>query len=282
MRSMCLLVSVFALSSLVQAAELTEAAKNAFASYIGETESSMAAHLPPATPRLGEVIAIPFAHRKPGGDASIAISGGLINHWFGSTFVPDASVADARAVLEDYTRYSAYYAPDVTESKLLGHSGNDFDVFLRLHRDVHVKAFFSFPVEFNANYKVRYSQERGTLSVRSISTRIAQVRDPRHSHNVEYPVDGGDGFLWRLYSYWRVYEGTAQGRRGVYIESEAVSLSRSVPGFLAKIVTYFTTNFPEESLRSTLEKTRTAVEQRARPHREGRLHPRFPNVRPTP
>jgi hypothetical protein len=268
MRSMCRLLSILVLTFPVLAVELTEAAKKAFADYVSETESSMSAHRPPALPRLGEVIAIPFAHRKRGSDASIAIPDGLINHWFGATFVPNASIADVRAVLEDYNRYSQYYAPDVSESKLLGRAGDEFDIFLRLHRQVRVKAMFgySFPVEFNANYKVRYSQESGTLLLRSISTRIAQVRDPKRSHTDEYPVDAGDGFLWRLYSYWRIYEGTNQGRRGVYIESEAMSLSRSVPGFLAKIVTYFTTNFPEESLRSTLEKTRTAVEQRARTH----------------
>jgi hypothetical protein len=265
MRSVCLLLSVLALIVPAATAELTEAAKKAFDGYIRDTESSMSAHQAPVAPRLNEVIAIPFAHRKPGDDASIPIPDGLINHWLGAVFVPDASVADVRAVLEDYNRYSTYYAPEVSESKLLDHSGNDFDVSLRLHREVRVKAIFgySFPVEFNANYKVRYSQEGGALLVRSISTRIAQVRDPKRSHTDEYPVDGGDGFLWRLYSYWRIYEGTIEGRRGVYIESEAVSLSRSVPGLLAKMVTYFTTNFPEDSLRSTLEKTRLAVEQRA-------------------
>lgn len=263
MRFLCRSLSILVLAFPVMAAELTEAAKKAFADYITETESGTA-----AVPRLaqGGVIAVPFAHRKPGGDASVTIPDGLIHHWFGATFVPGASIADARAVLEDYNRYSQYYAPDVSESKALGRAGDIFDVFLRLHRQVRVKAMFgySFPVEFNANYRVRYSQEGGTLLVRSISTRIAQVRDPNRSHTDEYPVDGGDGFLWRLNSYWRIYEGTNQGRRGVYIESEAVSLSRSVPGFLAKIVTYFTTNFPEDSLRATLQKTRSAVEARAR------------------
>jgi len=45
----------------------------------------------------------------------------------------------------------------------------------------------------------------------------------------------------------------------VYVESEAVTLSRSVPGVVANMVTYFTSNFPRESLESTLAKTRAAT-----------------------
>src|SRR5205085_97158 len=130
-----------------------------------------------------------------------------------------------------------------------------------LHRDVRIKVLFGygFPVEFNASYNVHYSMADQMLLLRSISTRIAQVRDPKRSHTDEYPVDDGDGYLWRLYSYWRIYPGTLSGKNGVFMESEAVSLSRSVPGVVAKMVTDFTSNFPRESLEATLVKTKAAA-----------------------
>jgi hypothetical protein len=255
-----------------RAAELKEETKKAFEEYVRATETEMAAHtaalprMPELQSRLSEqgIVASPFAHRRAGDDASVEIQDGLINHWLGAVFVPGAKVGDVRAVLQDYDNYSRLYAPDVTASKLVRRSGNDFEIFLRLHRDVRVKTLFGygFPVEFNASYNVHYSTEGEMLLLRSISTRIAQVRDPKKSHSDEFPPDGGDGYLWRLNSYWRVYPGALAGTKGVYIESEAVSLSRSVPGFVAQMVTYFTSNFTRESLESTLSKTKASVSKR--------------------
>ncbi len=211
----------------------------------------------------GDVAAMPFALRASGQGASVNIAGGLINHWFGAVFVPRAAVDDVRAVLQDYESYSRIYAPDVTESRLLRRNGNDFDIFLRLRRQIRVKVLFgySFPVEFNTTYRVLYSTKAGVLDVRSLSTRITQVKDPKKSHTEEYPPGDDDGYLWRLNSYWRIYE-TNSPEPGVILECEAVSLSRSVPSFLQSVVTYFTTNFPEDSMRATLSATRRAVQAR--------------------
>jgi len=257
--------------------DLTEAARKAFDEYVARSEAAMNSEpgggrvldrVPEARARIEEreVTAFPFADRKPNSEASVSVPDGLINHWFGATFIPNATLADLRAVMEDYANYSRIYAPDVVESKLVARHGDDFDVFLRLFRQVRVKVLlgFGFPVEFNTRYRVQYSVINGTLRIRSVSSRIAQVKDPKQSHTDEYAPDGGDGFLWRLNSYWRAYEGTSKGVKGVILESEAISLSRSVPGFLERMVTYFTTNFPRESMEGTLRKTRDVVVARRR------------------
>jgi hypothetical protein len=280
MRYVFICLFLVSLAAPCHAVELKEQTKKAFDEYVRAIEAEMAADAAaqraPVLPRLLElqsglsqsgVVAAPFAYRKVGDEASLNIQDGLINHWVGAIFVPGATVGDVRTVLQEYGNYSRIYAPDVTESKLIRRSGDEFDVFLRLHRDVRVKALFefAFPVEFNASYKVHYSMAGETLLLRSKSTRIAQVRDPKKSHTDELPVDRGDGYLWRLYSYWRIYAGELSGTKGVYVESEAVSLSCSVPGFVAKMVTYFTSNFPRESLESTLSKTKAATARVAQP-----------------
>jgi hypothetical protein len=58
-----------------------------------------------------------------------------------------------------------------------------------------------------------------------------------------------------LYSYWRFYE--ADG--GVYVQCNAISLSRNVPTGLGWIVAPFIENIPRESLRFTLTATRRAL-----------------------
>lgn len=209
---------------------------------------------------MGGIVAVPFLNRKPGDTASLPISDGLINHWLGVMFVPGATVEQVRAVLQDYPNYSKIYAPEVAESRLVKANGSDYEVFLRLHRQVKVKALlgFNFPVEFNTTYAIRYGQRGETVVVHSRSTRIAEVKDPKKSHTLEKEPGNDNGYLWALRSYWRV----SPGQGGTWVECEAVSLSRSVPGFVEKMVTYFTTNFPEESMRQTLKATRDAVLRR--------------------
>ena len=247
-------------ASLSFAVQLSEQTKAEFDAYIKKAEAQMDTPVYDRFPSIrerakkGEIVAVPFAYRTEGKQASVNIRDGLVNHWLGVMFVPNVTVDALKGVLQNYGQYKSTYAPEVTES-LVQKAGNDeFDIFLRLHRQVHIKALlgYGFPVEFNSNYHVRYYKTGETLQVRSFSTRIAEVKDPKKTHTEEHEVGNDSGYLWRLRSYWRLTP--ADG--GVYVELEAVSLSRSVPGFVEKMVTYFTTNFPEDSMRHTLGATR--------------------------
>jgi len=95
------------------------------------------------------------------------------------------------------------------------------------------------------------------MTIRSRSTRIAEVHDPDRSMTVEEPVGEDDGFLWRIDSYWRFEE--ADG--GLYVECRAVSLSRGLPfgfGWLRG----FIQQFPKESMMNTLNATKHAIASR--------------------
>lgn len=265
------MVRVLAIAGLVAvlgygAVRMSDATREAFDGYVRRMETQIESKGLDRMPGLreralrGEIVAVPFANRAAGSGASVPVPEGLANHWFGALFIPGATVDGVRSVLQDYDDYSRIFRPDVAESKLLRREGEEFDVFLRLYRHVRVKAMlgFGFPVEFNSSYHIRYMRAPEMLQVRSASTRIAEVKDPKKSHTVELPPGEDSGYLWRLRSYWRVYPGP----NGVFVECEAISLSRSVPGFVEKMVTYFTTNFPEESMRNTLRSTREAVSSR--------------------
>lgn len=239
----------------------------AFDKYVSEVEAKAGERALPTLAQplrervaKGEIIAVPFTHRTSPGEASLKLANGLVSHWLGVMFLPGVSVAQVRAILESYDSYSRIYAPDVAISRQLSHHDSVYEVFLRLSRTVKVKALmgYTFPVEFNANYRVQYLESPNLLQVHSVATRIAEVKDPKGTHTLEYPVGDDEGYLWRLNSYWRIYPDSG----GVMVECEAVSLSRSVPGFVEKMVTYFTTNFPEESMRSTLKSTRDALKSR--------------------
>ena len=179
-----------------------------------------------------------------------AIPGGLIHDWIAIVFVPGISMPQAIAALQDYDHDAEYYRPEVLKSKLLERSGDQFRVFLRLKR-VQVVT-----VVFDTEYDVRYTQlDAAHAYSRSYSTDIREVEDAGKPQERDRPIGDDHGFLWRLYSYWRFYQ--ADG--GTYIQCEAISLTRNVPAGLGWVVRPFIENIPAESLRFTLEATRTAL-----------------------
>jgi len=185
-------------------------------------------------------------------DPSIQVSGGLLQDWLGMMFIPNASIAQVKAVLQDYANYKNIYQPKVIDSKEISHHGDHFDIFLRLY-EKHILT-----VVLNTNYHVRFVvPDLQRMYVTSNSTRIAELKDPKRNRDEE-KVGDDTGFLWRLNSYWRFEE--ADG--GVYAECEAISLSRDLPLGLAFLLKGFIEQFPKESMMNTLRGTREAVLKR--------------------
>ena len=90
---------------------------------------------------------------------------------------------------------------------------------------------------------------------RSYGTRIAEVVHPGEPTERQMPLGKDNGFLWRLYSYWRLFE----TGHGVYVQCEAVSLTRDIPAGLHWLIAPFIESIPKESLEFTLRSTRAAV-----------------------
>jgi len=245
-------------------AKLTVETARAFDRYVEAAESRMAQDFQPA--RFLHMDAAPdLKARVRGGELviqsgstlsgakDIKVSGGLLQDWLGMMFIPGASIPGVRAVLQDYPNYKNIYQPEVIESKEISHHDDEYDIFLRLY-EKHILT-----VVLNANYHVRYAMlDAKRMTVDSHSTRIAEVKDPKHSYTEEAPVGDDTGFLWRLNSYWRFEESDG----GVYAECEAISLSRDVPLGLGFMLKGFLERFPKESMLNTLRGTRAAVTAR--------------------
>jgi hypothetical protein len=241
--------------------KLTPQTAAAFDSYVQAAESQMSRDLDPARflhihsrpeikarLRAGQTIIESGATLE--GRKSPDIPGGMLQDWLGMMFIPGATIDQVRAVLQDYPNYKNYYKPKVIESKQLGHHDDQYDIFLRLY-EKHILT-----VVLNTEYHVEYTRiDPQRMTVTSRSTRIAQVKDPKHSYTEEEPVGDDTGFLWRLNAYWRLEE--ADG--GVYAECEAISLSRDVPMGLGFLLKGFLERFPKESMQNTLRGTREAV-----------------------
>lgn len=182
-----------------------------------------------------------------------SIPGGLIHDWVGIVFVPGVSMAHVLAVLQDYDRDAEYYKPEVVKAKLESKSGDDYRVYLRLKRTEVIT------VVLDTEYDIRYVRtDDEHVYSRSLSTRVAEVDHAGKTDESDEPVGNDHGFLWRLDSYWHFYQ--ADG--GVYIQCDAVSLTRDVPTGLGWLIGSFIEKIPAESLQSTLAETRAALLQK--------------------
>jgi hypothetical protein len=180
----------------------------------------------------------------------IVCPGGMIHHWVGVVFIPGAKLDDVLGVLEDYDHQSTIYSPDVERSKIESHDGDHFRVFLRFRRHKVIT------VVLDTEHDVRYFHDApGRAHSRSSAVRIAEVENPGKSDERERQPGDDGGFLWRMETWWRMEERDG----GVYVQSEAASLTRDIPTGLGWLVGPFVTGIPKETLAFTLEATRKAV-----------------------
>lgn len=177
--------------------------------------------------------------------------GGMIHHWAGVAFIPSAKLEEILRVLQDYDRQAVYYAPDVERSKTESREGDHFRVFLRFRRHKVIT------VVLNTEHEVQYFYDGpGKAHSRSTAVRIAEVANAGKSDEREKSPGDDGGFLWRMETWWRMEEGDG----GVYVQSEAASLTRDIPVGLGWMIKPFVTDIPKETLTFTLEATRKAVQ----------------------
>ena len=180
------------------------------------------------------------------------VSGALIHHWTGVVFIPKATTADVMKVVQDYDHLVRYYSPEVVSSRLVARNGDDFQIAMRLREHEVIT------VVLDTEYRVQYGRlDAEHLYSFSRSTRVAEIANAGEPGEHALADGDGHGFLWRLNAYWRF----VQANDGVFVECEAISLTRNVPTGLGWLVGPFIQGIPRDSLRTTLVDTRKAVEE---------------------
>jgi len=214
-----------------------------FERYVGERRAEITAHL-----RGGEFY-IEQLHTFDEGK-KIPVPGGLIHHWMGAAFLSGATLAQIKAVLEDYERQNVNYYPDVRESRLISQDGDSRNVFLQFYSKTIVTAVFNVNfVSTTTNYSA------GQTQIRACSTRVADVEDFGKPEERELSPADSRGYLWQLCMWWRIEEKSG----GTYIQVEAIELSHTVPFVFAWMVNPIIREVPKTFLSHLLAATRKAV-----------------------
>jgi hypothetical protein len=249
------IVPLVAMALPAAAAELKPKTVEAFDKYVRQTEERLASskvflwadELPERAQRAraGQVVVAPF-HKKP----EIGVPDGLIHDWVGSVFISGATLERTLALVQDYNHHKDVYKPEVLDSRILSHQENTFQIYLRLLKKKVIT------VVLNTEHEVKYTKLDATRW-RSVSrtTKIAEVENPGKPDEREKPPGTGEGFLWRLNSYWRF----EQRDGGVWVECQAVSLTRDIPTGLGWLVDPIIRNLPKDSLENTLKATRASL-----------------------
>ena len=184
---------------------------------------------------------------------TILIPNGMIHHWVGVIFIPNAKLPQVRAILEDYDEHEKFYKPDIRRSKLLDRNGNESKTYLQLYKKSLVT------VVLNANFDITDTQVTSTRAqTKSYSTRIAEVVNQGKPDEHELPVGMDHGYMWRLYTYWRIEEKNG----GVYLQVEVVALTRKFPPILGWLINPLVENIPKSTISALLIDTRKAVIER--------------------
>lgn len=196
--------------------------------------------------RNGRVVVTPASRHVP-----LEVQSGLIHDWTGAAFIPNAKLDDVLPVLRDYDRYKDYYRPNVVDSKriALSESKDEFSVVL-MNKSVIAKT------ALDADYQAVFTQidDHRWYGVAD-ATRIREIAEYDTPSQHILPENHGTGLIWRLHSITRFEERDG----GVYIEVEAIALSRDIPGALRWAVEPIVRRVSRSAVATSLQQTEAAV-----------------------
>jgi hypothetical protein len=188
----------------------------------------------------------------PAGDS---VSGAMLHHWRGTVFAPGAKASNFERLMRDFNSYPQYFYPEVVAAKVIEQNESRMQAWMRV-RQRHVITVVmdtSYDVSFGQlDVQHGYNISRSTRmdEVESAGTKLERVLGPNEEH----------GFIWRLNTYWSFEERDG----GLYLQIEAVSLTRDIPRGFGWVIRPYVESIPRESLEFTLRSACNALRKSTR------------------
>jgi hypothetical protein len=178
------------------------------------------------------------------------LSGALLHHWRGTAFAPRAKAADFERLVRDVNSYPQHFSAQVLQARVLTEDGDRMQAWMRV-RQKHV-----ITVVMDTTYDINFGQldPQHGYSL-STSTKIAEIDAAGTSAERTFSASEDHGFLWQLNTYWSYVEQDG----GLYLQIEAISLTRSIPRGVGWMVQPYVESIPRESLEFTLRSACNAL-----------------------
>jgi hypothetical protein len=246
--------------SVAQAASLKPEAAKAWEDYVESASRGIqkSANAPSgflkidATPTVaakvhrGQIVVSPAAAHIPK-----KVPSGLIHDWIGTVFLANTRIKDVVAIVRDYPKYTEVYAPHVLESRVIS-AGETVDLFSIVLMNKSVLSKTALDCDYETIF-VRVDDRR-MYSITQ-AKRIQEIADYGTAKQHTFPEGEGTGLIWRLYSVSRFEE----RENGVYIETEAMALSRDIPSALRLVAEPIVRRVSREALETALRQTANAA-----------------------
>jgi hypothetical protein len=256
------LLAVLLLTSTANAASLKPETVAAWDDYVATTKAALVQRIRPggcylwtfekadraAQVRTGQIVVAPAPGPNPK-----KVPGGLIHHWMGAIFLPGLTIEQVLEVTRDYDRYKDYYQPAVTESKTVARDDANDQFSMRM-----VNKMFFVTTALDAEYEsihVRLDEHRMYSIART--THLQEVEDVGRASEHRAPEGQGGGYIWKLFNIARL----EQRDGGVYLEMEAIALSRDIPAAARFFVDPIVRRVSHNSILISLEQTEHAVRE---------------------
>jgi hypothetical protein len=177
-------------------------------------------------------------------------SGAMLHDWRGTAFAPGATAAGFERLMRDFHVYPQHFSPQVLDAKTLAQNGDHLQAWMRV-RQRHV-----ITVVMDTTYDITYGHlDAGHGYSVSRSTQIDEIEGAGTGTEQRLGPGEEHGFLWQLNTYWSYEERDG----GLYLQIEAVSLTRSVPRGLGWAIGPYVQSIPRESLEFTLRSAVNAL-----------------------
>lgn len=166
-------------------------------------------------------------------------------------YSPPVNVNSLCTVIHDYDNYKHVYRPAVTSSSTVARTEENEEFLMTWHHRT---------LWLNAAIEPRYTAHDVMIDSRrrynvADAIQVREIEGYGHAGQHLLPPDTGNGLIWPLHSIVRYEERDG----GVYVELEAIALTRDIPPSIRWIVVPMVIHLSIDSLTATLEQTRAAV-----------------------
>jgi hypothetical protein len=178
------------------------------------------------------------------------VPNGLIHHWVGLVFVPNRSISDVISLTRSYEHYPEFFNPAVLEARLLDRRevADQFSMVVR-------QKVLTVDAALQGQYQTTFHRvDKSHWYATTESTRIQEFLNYGRQNQKAFAPDHGSGFVWRSETVTR-FEAADDG---VFVEVEAIVLSRSIPASVRWIVNPVIGKISRSTLTTSLRQMREA------------------------